>query len=263
MTGAHVSGGENTAAFLSEGSKINWDLKKSGYTETNDDSTTTYTYQLVYRVRLKNESAGFTENAIYPTNDPTTLQYRMVQSTDGKLTVSPPQTINFPIPSVKGYLSELTFKKQDSRGQPLAGAEFTLSHDEENCGSCRGDATQSVTIADQTVISGSDGQVTFTNIPSGHKYTLTETKVPDGYAPNGRTYTVTVAYDVLTVQVSYPDGTPDEWKDIIVNQAYYELPQTGGSGIHWYYAGGLGLMLSAGALLLVKALRRRRGEDSS
>ena len=52
--------------------------------------------------------------------------------------------MEFPIPSVKGYLVELEFSKQDSHGQAVAGAEFTLSHDTEKCRLCHGDGTITV-----------------------------------------------------------------------------------------------------------------------
>ena len=114
--------------------------------------TTTYTYTLKYRVRLENERNSFVEGTIYPTNDTTTLQYRTVEGTDGNLTVSDPKTVKFPIPSVHGYLAELTFTKQDNRGNPLSGAEFTLQHDAQQCSICRGDGT-AVKITDQTATS--------------------------------------------------------------------------------------------------------------
>ena len=184
------------------------------------------------------------------------MQYRTVEGTDGNLTVSDPKSVKFPIPSVKGYLAELSFTKVDSRGNVLAGAEFTLKHD-TTCSICRGNGT-SVEIADVTATSDENGTVKFTNIPSGHKYTLTETKVPDGYSTNGNTYSVEVAYDKITVTVTKPDGTSEAWNNEIVNNVYYELPQTGGIGTTPYTIGGLTLAVSAGALLLYKLRRKER-----
>lgn len=258
LTGTHTAGGENNASFTSPA--IRWDLKNSGYQETPSasDGKTTYTYQLVYRVRLKNEISGFTEGRIYPTNDPTTLQYRTVEGTDGNLTVSDPKTVEFPIPSVQGYLAELTFTKEDSRGQPLAGAEFTLTHDTGQCSVCRGDGT-AVTVPDQTATSDTNGTVSFANIPSGHKYTLTETRIPDGYSTDGYTYHVEVAYDKLSVTVTAADGTEREWNGEIVNNAYYALPETGGPGTLGYTLGGLAVM--AGAFWIYKNQKGKRGRD--
>ena len=255
LSGEHISGGENTAAFDGTKSAINWDLKKSGYQEKSSGGKTTYTYQLVYRVRLKNESKGFGESVVYPTNDETTLRYRSIQGTDGNLTVSDPKTIQFPIPAVQGYLAELEFQKVDSAGGPLEGAEFTLSHDTEACALCRGNDT-SVELANMIAVSDVSGKVSFTNIPSGHKYLLTETKVPAGYSPNGDSYRVNVAYDKIVVTVQTLDGSQKEWQGKVENRVYHELPETGGSGTTLYTWGGL--LLCGGAYLLYKHTKRRR-----
>ena len=271
LTGSYAENGENTASYVGEKAAISWDLKHSGYQISTIDGTTTYTYQLVYRVRLKNENDVFVEEKVYPTNDRTTLQYRTIQGTDGNLTVSEPKTVDFLIPSVKGYLSELCFTKVDTRGKPVPGAEFRLYHDTKKCGFCRGDGRLSVEVDDQTASSDVDdqttssdenGSVSFTKIPSGHTYTLEETKVPDGYLPNYNTYTVTVAYNGLTVTVKDAGGNTVAWDDQFVNGFGFELPQTGGTGRMLYAAGGL-LLTAAGALLLYHQARRRRGDKPS
>ena len=53
-------------------------------------------------------------------------------------------------------------------------------------------------------------------LPSGHTYTLTETEIPPGYSSDGTTYTVTVAYDELTVQ-AVNNGVDTEWNGVVVN----------------------------------------------
>ena len=272
LSGSFTEGGENTASFITDKTSISWDLKNSGYATKTSGGTTTYTYTLVYRVRLKNENGSFVEGTIYPTNDTTTLQYRTVEGTDGNLTVSAPKTVEFPIPSVHGYLAELSFTKVDSSSQhkPVPGAEFTLRHDTAHCSACRGDET-SVGIVEKTATSGSDGTVTFPNIPSGHIYTLMESKVPDGYSADGNAYSVEIAYDKITVTVTKLDGTKDVLHGNdgnfeqgnsnlqIVNNAYYELPQTGGIGTTAYTIGGLVLIASSALLLLYR--QTRRGKD--
>ena len=260
LTGSYEVGGENTASYDGSKAAISWNLKQSGYQTSTSGGTTTYTYELVYRVRLKNENGSFIEGTVYPTNDTTTLQYRTIQGTDDNLSVSDPKTVEFPIPKVHGYLSELRFTKVDTQGGTVPGAEFLLRH-ASTCGICRGDGT-SVTVADKTAVSGADGSVSFTKIPSGHTYTLTETKVPDGYLPNDNTYTVTVAYDQITVTVKDAGGNAVAWDDRFVNEFGFELPQTGGTGRMLYAAGGL-LLTTAGALLLYHQARRRRGDRPS
>ena len=60
LSGAHGgTGGENTAVYDLHKTTIRWDLKGSGYVETGSGTSQIYTYQLVYRVRLKNEAARF------------------------------------------------------------------------------------------------------------------------------------------------------------------------------------------------------------
>ena len=199
LSGSHTAGGENTATFDTEQNAISWDLKNSGYTMATSGSTTTYTYQLVYRVRLKNENSSFTEGTIYPTNGTTTLRYRTVETVNGNQTVSAPNTVDFPIPSVKGYLSELSFTKVDQLGRTLAGAVFTLAHDTVNCSICRGDGKSSVDVPVKNATSDANGRVSFTNIPSGHSYTLTETQVPVGAIADSTVYKVTVAYNEITI----------------------------------------------------------------
>ncbi|MGN0703106.1 MAG: SpaA isopeptide-forming pilin-related protein [Lentihominibacter sp.] len=257
LTGNHIENGENTAGFNVEENAISWDLKKSGYLCKTDGTTTTYTYQLVYRVRLKNENNGFIEGTVYPTNDTTTLQYRNIYSIDGNVTVSEVKKVEFPIPSVKGYLSEFSFKKVNYKDELLSGAEFTLSHDTANCSICRGNG-EAVTVTDLTATSDSSGNVTFTGIPSGHKYTMKETKAPDGYSvdPN-KYYSIEIAYDELSVTVTDGNGKELDWNNEVVNGAYYALPETGGIGTLPFTIAGIILILGAGAILYRTRLRRR------
>lgn len=257
LNGSHIPDGENTASFAGDVSTISWDLKKSGYRQETSGSTTLYTYSLTYRVRLENEDDGFIEKAIYATNGRTTLSYSVVRDDNGTLTIEKKEPLEFPVPSVHGYLGELEFIKKDNRGNALPGAEFTLSHDQA-CSICRGDKT-AVSIKNMIAVSGEDGKVSFTGIPSGHTYTLTETAVPPGYTAGSSSYKVTVAYDKTTVKVLGPDHTTElEWNGVIVNNTYYELPDTGGSGTIWYTASGALLIFAAAGLYI--CIRRRKEE---
>ena len=257
LNGSHIPDGENTASFAVDVSTISWDLKKSGYRQETSGSTTLYTYSLTYRVRLENEDDGFVEKAIYATNGRTTLSYSVVRDDNGTLTIEKKEPLEFPVPSVHGYLGELEFIKKDNRGNALPGAEFTLSHNQA-CSICRGDKT-AVSIKNMIAVSGEDGKVSFTGIPSGHTYTLTETAVPPGYMAGSSSYKVTVAYDKTTVKVLGPDHTTElEWNGVIVNNTYYELPDTGGSGTIWYTASGALLILAAAGLYI--CIRRRKEE---
>lgn len=246
LSGAFGKGTENTASCNSN--KITWDLKNSGYTSVKSGNVTTYTYTLKYRVRLENEESGFAEAKSYSTNDRTSLTYQTIVTAGGNTTVSDPKKVDFPIPSVKGYLSELTFQKVDRSDHPIQGAEFTLTHDTKNCGACRGDKKTPVSIGEVKKTSDGDGKVTFTDIPSGHQYILEESVVPDGHYSYGEKYAVKVAYDEQTVTVTNiatGSPVPAEWSGKVVNGTIFKLPKTGGSGTSDYAKAGVLLMLLA------------------
>lgn len=204
LSGSFGAAKENTAAYTSSSKTFNWNLQKSGYSL----SSGTYTFTLKYRVRLTNEAAsGFSEGTSYNTNGTTTLTYQMITTIDGNPAISDIKTLNYKIPKVKGYLSELTFSKVDQYGRPLQGAVFKLEHDTDNCKTCKGSnpntyVAKSGNLNDKTATSDANGTITFTNIPSGHKYKLTETSAPAGYEKDSGTYHVTVAYDVLTTDLT-------------------------------------------------------------
>ena len=261
LAGEWANGAENTASVNANHDEISWDLKTSGYTTTQNGDTTIYHYSITYRVRLENELDNFIEDSNYNTNNTTTLTYQTFAFVDGNITFSEQRTIDFPIPAVKGYLCDLTFTKVGVNGNPLKGAEFTLTHDTEQCIHCRGDGSP-VSVVSKTAVSDENGLVSFTDIPSGHIYLLEETVTPPGYMVSLDTYTVTVAYDEITVTVTHSDGTKGEWIDTIVNETSYELPDTGGAGTTAYTAGGLLLIVAAAALLYIHT-RRRKGDSPS
>ena len=255
LAGENKLNAENTASYDAGKKAISWDLKQSGYSTTVEGSRTIYHYAMTYRVRLCNEEGGFEENKEYDTNGETSLTYRTIVNNNGNETMSGPKTITYPIPSVEGYLAELSFTKTDDDGHPIEGIEFSLSHDTENCPICRGNGT-AVSINDYTATSGKDGRVTFTNIPSGHKYVLSEVETPSYYFKDTDTYAVTVAYDELTVTVTHEDGAAGTWKGTVVNRRRPSMPETGGAGTFPYTIGGIALM--AIGLLYGCTLRRRR-----
>lgn len=251
---------ENTVTFDEATKTIRWDLKKSTYYYTAAEGVNNYVFQLVYRVRLENENADFVERMEYNTNDTTSMKYRLIEVTNSVPVISPQKSINFPLPSVEGYLAELNFQKVDPLKNPIPGAEFTLSHDTVNCGFCRGDGSGHVVIGPFVKTSGTDGIVTFTKIPSGHSYTLTETKVPEGYIANTNTYNVKVAYDNLTVIVTDQDGNVLEWTNTVENTLLYHLPNTGSIGTSHFTFGGF-VLIGAAALMYIciSGHKRKRG----
>ena len=192
-----LTNGSNTASY-NDKDKINWDLKNSTPTEIKVGNITYYVYELHYRIRLQNELSTFEEidkntgnSKIYDTNGKTTLKYVIKDeksSKDGE--------IDFPVPSVVGYLGELEFKKVSTLGDnfTLENAEFELVHS-PNC-PCHNELKHpSDNKLTYKAISSTEGLVKFTNIPSGHKYILKETKAPNDHILNESSYEVEVAYD--------------------------------------------------------------------
>lgn len=178
----------NEKNFLDASETINWNLMKSTCKTDTKNGVTTYTYSLTYKVRLENEKQGFDPDATYTANGKTTLKYKVIET--GKQPTE--KSIDFLLPTIKGYLADFSFNKKGSDGKALSGAEFVIHHDSNCC---------NVNINDVTVKSDGNGIVSFSNIPSGHKYTLKEAKSVAGYyiADTQKTYTVDVAYGTVKI----------------------------------------------------------------
>lgn len=263
---------KDTYALSLDDETLNWDLRKSAY--TYDEESKTYSYEVNYTVRLMNEESDFKKESPYATNGTTALTYRYIEEENGQQIISEERKINFPIPEVKGYLGELTFDKKDNYGNAVSGATFLLYHNAD-CELCRlNDAERAkveptdssgeyVTVAGYMVYiatSGEDGKVSFDNIPSGHRYTLVETVVPDGYYKGNETYNVAVQFGNTTVTVTNADGTAIGWdtkNPAIINHTSVELPATGGVGVKRYVGVGVVLMTTS---VLWYAVRRKQRE---
>lgn len=199
--------------------KISWDLKLAPVTETfEEDGVTYYKYIIKYRVRLKNELNTFDTTKIYVTNDKTTLSY--VVRNDG--VISDEKYIDFPIPSVVGYLGSLSFTKKSAfDGAILSGAKFKLSHDPDcTCHDGYINLSKNVSIEDTYATSTSDGLVSFTNIPSGHTYILTETEAPTDHELSTKEYKIKVAYGQTT------GGPTDGILENEISKANLEIKKT-------------------------------------
>ena len=194
---------QSDTASISNGNKINWDLKNSSYTTSlsEDGKTTYYHYSVKYRVRIENELDSFSTEKIYDTNGVTKLTY--VTRNNGVLSEN--KEVEFPIPSVVAYLGEFSFTKKSAsfdviESGILAGAEFTLTH-HKDCPCMVESDTNHIHMPETQsykAVSGTDGKVTFTNIPSGHDYLLTETKAPDNYTASKTTKKINIAYGKVT-----------------------------------------------------------------
>ncbi|MBR3784948.1 MAG: VWA domain-containing protein [Firmicutes bacterium] len=222
LTGQSKEGAEDTAVYnKSYGGKTNedtiyWDKMKSGFTTAADG---TLTFEIKYRVRLKNEKSGFQWETALETNEKTTLYYTQKYVESGQDVPGGSGTLDYQIPKAEGYKGSLKFKKVDSQtNAALEGAAFTLKHHGNSCDVCGGDAK----IGDVTKMSGTDGVVSFDNIPSGHEYVLVETAQPAGYAPV-HNHEIIVSYGKTYV------GKKDdahELKDGVMNGAAFLVPNT-------------------------------------
>lgn len=191
---------QGNTAYYDETDKIKWNLKKSIPIIEKNNNETYYTYELNYRIRLQNESVTFKETdnnqlKTYKTNGETILNY--IIKKNNKIEN---KTISLKIPEIIGYLSELEFTKVSKIDNEikLEGAEFELKHS-PNCPCYNELKHPDKLIYKET--SNKDGKVKFNNIPSGHKYTLTEINPPKNHILDEKTYDIDVSYDKVEHQI--------------------------------------------------------------
>ena len=183
----YIGGSESNAySFNDEAEILTWDILNSRPSKTEGSKNNlTLTYTLTYKVKLNNLEKNLGD--VIDVNKDATLKYIVADEETGDWITSGDNALKtgtFSVPQVKSLYDNLTFTKQGSDGQPLPGAGFELA--------CDGWS--------ETATSGADGTVTFSNVPSGHTYTLTETVVPEGYtgvAP----IPVTVSYGTASATV--------------------------------------------------------------
>ena len=200
------------------GGTISWDLKRD-ITKVHDEANKVYTYTLSYRIKLNTLSSGFEKDTFYKTNGVTDLTYFIEkQGTAGGL-----KHAYFNVPSVKGSAGNLTFTKVNADKQPLAGAAFKITADDDPNWSMVGTPSDDGT------------SFTFTGIPSGHTYTLTETQTPEGYQGLDGDYTVEVAYGVAVLQKNGVAVQPEDGKLYVVNNLV--KPTTGRLTIEKEFSG--------------------------
>ena len=207
MTGGNANDTSKTgdtyvynAATVSEPETLLWKLKDS-YPDGEEmvGETKWYVYTLEYPIRLDNTASGFSFDTAVATNNPTVLDYFMfskVVETD-TVTAGSMKKANFDVPKVEGYAGDVTFKKTDAlTGKGLNGAVFTLTL--KDCHTSHAGAYTA------TATYGADGTITFSNVPSGHQYTLKETSAPTGYVlpanEADRSWDVTVAFGNASIK---------------------------------------------------------------
>lgn len=157
---------------------LTWTLDPATASTSTTGGVTTYTYTMTYSVRLATEKQGFAQGTYYPTNGYTYLSVPQ--------TVGSPEQLAFTVPAVRGFTGSLGFTKTDVAGTALPGATFKLAS-----------TTQGISWS-QNVQSDANGEVSFTSIPSGCAFTLTETEAPANYDKDNTEYTLGVAYGQLS-----------------------------------------------------------------
>lgn len=126
-----------------------------------------------------------------------------------------PQTVTY---IYKKLLGSITINKVDENGEPLAGAEFTLTGPNGYA---------------ETKSSLSDGEIVFDELEWG-TYTLKETKAPYEYRLLNKSFDIEINAENLTEEITI-ENTRQGW----------EIPKTGGIGTLGFF--GVGFMLMAGA----------------
>ena len=250
---------DGTAHALPQGAKST--IKLNGDLSKDDDRTTAWYYQwtdlpkyddaghlITYTVA---ETAVEYGDVTYNSESDIALeemfQITTVQPTDGHATITN---------QLKQTQITVLKVSADEPHPTLPGAEFTLERKGSN---------DIYTPYGTAQTSGSDGLMTFSNLPDGD-YRLMETGIPAGYA---RTSSGTYIYFTIGtngVTRTYEGDSPILETDnsvsyvnnqfTVYNTPGVALPATGGPGTTLYYASGAALLLLAIVLLL-----RRKARD--
>lgn len=172
--------------------------------------------------------------------------------------------------------------------KPLKGASFVLYRTEEDTNYYYSGVSDTSHVATWTALcedqdettyawsSDTDGilaigsQKEFSHLRDGTYY-LKELKAPDGYEKLERVIELQVENGVVTVPEQSDwlststegTGTTIQYTLTVPNSSGFELPDTGGSGITLYIAGGLALLISAGFVLMYNIKKTKRGDEAS
>ncbi len=177
--------------------------------------------------------------------------------------------------TVRDYTFKINVLKTKEDGQsPLAAAEFEI-HESDGTPltftqSTKEDGTMVYVVsnaneASKTLISPANGKFEIIGLDDATKYTMYETKAPEGYnAMKPIDFTINAAYDangqIQQVTVT-SNGTivvgGFELGTTIVNTSGFKLPDTGGAGTTLFTVVGLGLVVVA-VIVLVRRNQTRK-----
>ena len=168
-----------------------------------------------------------------------------IQKNDGSYDEVPTKLLSF------------SFTKVDAAGNGVQGATFTLSVAEGQTGSLPTNPGPT-TVVD----SNADGIVTFSGLKAG-TYTVTETKVANGYQNVTAKFTVDLkaddgTYTISKTAVSDPFGLVDAADKTVLNvKSITQLPLTGAAGTAMFTVIGL-LLAGAAATVALKSRETKR-----
>ena len=160
-------------------------------------------------------------------------------------------------------------------GRPLAGAQFTLKElDPDGAGTYLAAGVEKT-----SELTGENGMTTFTRVKDGY-YEICETRAPGGYVPidGGRLHIRVIEGNISRIVKTVDDADTTEVNKSLVknwsvttdnsglirlenatitvgNTPGVELPATGGNGTTIYTFFGLGLILLAGTILIIRRKR--------
>ena len=203
--------GGNLAEYDAGTNTLTWNVRNSPIDEdissvTSDGKYATLGYTLKYTVTLDNlVNKQFTEEEPAQVNQKATLTYAFQDENENWHGDEEGNVLTgeFLVPTVKSHYGNLTFTKEGSDGKKLEGVTFTLTTADKDGWSMPATSNQ-------------DGIVSFTNIPSGHTYTLTETSTPPGYNP-AEDITVTVTKGNVATSMDQDGNSLNE--GVLINQA--------------------------------------------
>ncbi|MDR1134755.1 MAG: Cna B-type domain-containing protein [Clostridiales Family XIII bacterium] len=178
-----ISGGDgNVTSYDASKDVLTWDIKEAQAVQSSETGGSVWTYELSYTVEFNNLEAAkqSPSAAVFPTNGETKLSYVIVEGEGTSQKVSPVYVAEFKVPEVKSLLGKLEFEKIDAYSKkPISKVEFTVKS---------GDYTQNA-------VSDDNGNVVFTDLPSGRTYTLTETSAPGNYDKSSGSAEVYVGWE--------------------------------------------------------------------
>ena len=137
----------------------------------------------VNEINLKTTDYGNPEYSIEAAEDVNTTDKasgKIKLGSDAKVTVT----------NTRNDVASLEITKVNTSNQPLLGAKFTLTLDNDQV-----DNDQAKTY-NETSTSDESGHLKFENLSVGN-YTLTETKAPSGYVKSTESYKVKVSVEII------------------------------------------------------------------